>query len=58
MIRSDVGFRWRFVLLRKHQLTTVGTRRYNLRIDPAYQYAYINARKKWRGVEVPLVIGI
>jgi len=33
----------------QHQLTTVGTRRYTLRINPAYQYACGNTRKKWRG---------
>ena len=30
------------------QLTTVGTCRYTLRINPAHQHARKNVRKKWR----------
>ena len=33
----------------QHQLTTGGTRRFYLRIDPAYQRAYSNALKRWYG---------
>ena len=36
------------VIITVHQLTTVGRCRYTLRINPAYRYAYSNARKTWR----------
>ena len=38
------------IILCKHQLTAVVTRRNTPRIDPAYERVYSNSRIKWRGV--------